>query len=304
MMWVPIILWLSGRTVLLACSRSAWATGAAMVAFALGETQSFYVTLLLFPVWLIFLFLWRMSDSRRAVREELRSLAKRIPPLAAGLALAVAFLLYRNAPIRDSVMKSGRAMAEVAIFSPDPRGFLSLADTGQGNDLYVSWLTPLLLVVIGLSALRRIWRGGQQERWRGVALLVLVAPCIGVALLATGTQGLMEGRLFEIARKLIPKFNSLRQPMKLMCLAIGLLPVVVAIVLNMVLHRRAALAAGLCATTFAYLVSGKIRPTLCVLDRENAAYAAIARSCDERKEDRRVLAIPPLAGRHGVVLPL
>ena len=295
MMWVPLMFLGAAAWVLDGTRKAAWGLVGAWIGLALGEAQSFFLTTLALPPWVLLLLGLRRARTGEWV--SLAGVARRTLPLVTlGAALACGITVARLSMLKDSVMKQGRAMAEVAIFSPRLEGFWTQAHTGISSDLFLGWPALLALVVVGGLAVFQLFRPG-AARWEGLAALGLVIGTVAVGLLCLGTNGPLEGRLFDLTRRFVPKFSSIRQPLKLVCLFTALLPVLLALLFQALRSPRLP---GRLALGFALLAGGvslaqykgKISPTLCGVDRANAAYAAVADDCDRLGKKRQVLALP------------
>ena len=113
-------------------------------------------------------------------------------------------------------------------------------------------------------------------------LLVILLGCAGVAALALGPRGPLNGRLFGAARKLIPHYVMIRQPAKVYCLLPSMLAVAAAASLSLTQGRRTRTALlgllGLSAVEYRLRFS----PVMCPLDLSQPAYAAAAAVTPER----------------------
>jgi hypothetical protein len=296
MFWAPVLFLAATAWARRPTGLAAGAVAGAWIGCSLGDTQNFFLYTLALPLWIALLWLARRGgESWRTI---LRPAARTALLVAAGAAVASALTVLRLSTLKDSVMKQGRALAEVAIFSPLAEGYLATRYTGISNDLFVGWATPAAMLLVLAGSLWALRRGAPVAgRWSAVAALGLLAGLLAIAVLALGTNGPGEGRLFDLTRKLVPKFSSIRQPLKLLSLAPALLPVLFAVALTLLRAspravRFAPAAAAIIALSLLGQYKGKIAPTFCTLDRENAAYAAVAEDCDRDGRKRQVLSLP------------
>lgn len=186
---------------------------------------------------------------------------------AAGVAVTVAVgLVLRFSVIEDAVLAETRTLEDVGAYSAEPIDFLDRFHGAPSEELvYLGWLT-LGLALVGLVALAR------SEKSLAVALgLAALVPI----LLAFGTNL----PLFELARVVVPPFENVRVPGRLMPVAdvalAGLAAFGAAVALRRITGRRAQAAGGaLLLLVLADLTIMPFSPT--PGDPGNAAYAALA----------------------------
>jgi hypothetical protein len=133
--------------------------------------------------------------------------------LAAGGALAGAalLLLVRRQVLRHAVSGAGRTLHEVLLFSPTWEDLVTRVNPAAGRALYPG-LLALALAAVGVATLgRHPPQGRRRVLWSFPPLLVVsLALSLGPRLPALP--------LFEVAFRLVPAWNFIRQPAKLQVL--------------------------------------------------------------------------------------
>ena len=268
-----------------------WA-GLGALMLSLSDTQGFFFALLFAPAWCAIAFL----PGELFRRPSWRRWAGRAAALLPFAALAVIGILYNrfwHRGLGESAIAGGRALAEVAGFSPAPRGLVVALLEGRDSHVYLG-LPLLVLVGAGVAvALARARRGDADLRRRAAALALVAVAFAGIVVLALGPRGPFEGLAFRAARKLVPPYAMLRQPQKVFALMPAVSCAAVALALRA--GRRPVTAAGPLMVAFLLAVDYRVqvRPTLCGLRDRQDAYAAVAR-------DAAAAGLPPRA----LVLPL
>jgi hypothetical protein len=261
----------------------------------LGDTQTYYFLMLSLPVWVLVMALyvpnrdaWRWTELRRAL--------VRLAPTAALAALGLVFAWYRKRHMDITVVAHGRDWREAVLFSPALADLLSWPIGPFGSPLYLGGVL-LGLILVSTAA----WILGQRRRpdpWpRRLAVILILAFTAGALALALGAEGPFGGRLFAWMRRVVPQYNKIRQPTKILVLVMYWLPLAAAVTVPALLDRlRRPRAAGLAVAALAALLILDYRLpasiTVCLLDDRQAAYAAAA-------EDPVYAGAPPRA----VVIP-
>lgn len=268
------------------------------------DLHTFYFSALAAPGFAL-LSLWRTQPDPRRWPAEIRTASLPLLPfvLSAAAAVAIGSLMTRH--LSESVMKSGRTLAEMASYSPPARGLVSTAHAGMANHVYFGIpLFALLLVLLVFWILPLIRRGsadGTPPFAERLAVFALVAAIAAVILLALGIHGPFEGTPVRLIRKVVPKYTMIRQTVKIY----SLLPALLAPLLGLLFARLFAAARrsafGVAAAVLALGLAGwmllqnlaQTTPGFCRLPRENVAYAAVAAD-DKANAGRpaRALAIP------------
>jgi hypothetical protein len=299
MAWVPLLLWGVDTLVRHGRLSGSLAAAAALLFASWNDTYVFFFSMLLAPCWAAVALLHEESFPWRAAREWGRRVAAGLPLLAVAGALVVVGQMKKSG-FEATTSAAGRSLREIALFSPHARGFVAWRDFGADSSVYVGVLLPAALLA-GLAA--ALWLALRRPRaeWRAaLTLAALVAGAAGALLLALGTNGPADGRLFLAARKLVPPYEFVRQPAKVLVV----LPPLAAVALGLALAalaravpfcgRRAAGCAAVAALLIVADYTLQVRPTVCLLDTQQPAYRAVA-------EDARRAGNPR---PHALVLPI
>jgi len=279
MMWIPLIYWALDVMV---AERKAWAGLVAGAAICLAESDShvFFFAILSSPVWCALSYLNHFPGQRPSW-PQVRALLRSAVFLAAFLGIAVWQVWVIRHSIRASTLTvSSRSIEEIRAGSPTLSGLVKCNNPGDSRKIYVSgYLVAILalgsIVVLGTRSRKP---SAPAAPLRTLALLGL--GIAGVALLATGVRSPLGPRAWKVVMTLIPPYAVIRQPHKIFCLMPALLALASGILLPCLLNRvsnRWRTLAGLAVVLPLLLDYGfRIRPTVCILDREQGAFRAIA----------------------------
>jgi hypothetical protein len=276
MMWVPALLlgldmavkddrWLGGLLAGLAILFAAW-----------GDAHVFFFSALVTPCWCVIALLHRRNFPWRRPAAWLR-MAITLAPVALLAALAFWSSRTTSGHIETSRASQGRTISEVALSSPRAAGLWSSDELGVTNHIYVGYLAAALLAlalaVLLVSAFRR-----PRERLRdAVVLVLLVLGIAGIVMLSMGPYGPFDGRALTAARKFIEPYRMIRQPAKVFSLLPSIFAVAVVLGLGAARLRGPGLAGAalLIALGFGWEYRRQIHPIICLLDGDQAAYAAV-----------------------------
>jgi hypothetical protein len=279
MMWIPLIYWALDVMV---AERKSWAGAVAGLALCLAEsdTHVFFFALLSSPVWCVLSYLFHYSG-RRPGGDEIRSLLKAGIILVIFLGVAVwQVMVIRHSVQETTLAVSSRSIEEIRAGSPPLAGLVKFTNPGEGRKIYVGGYLVALLGMGAFALLRARRRGEAPGRIPLVPLLLLGAVIAGVVLLSTGVMNPLGPRAWKVVMKLIPPYAMIRQPHKIFCLMPTLLALASGLLLPYLLRgvsRRWRTGLGLALVVPMLLDYGfRIRPTICMLDREQGAFQAIA----------------------------
>lgn len=270
--------------------RSAWGgilAGLAIFFAYTADLHTFYFSALAAPPFALISF-WMSEPSVRRWPLAIRPVLLPVLPFALFLGLSVAISALMSRHLSESVMASGRSLAEMASYSPAVRGLVSTAHSGMANHVYFGIplfaLLAVLLVLWALPLLRRGSADAPPPRAERLAVFALAAALAVTLLLALGIHGPFEGIPVRIIRKVVPKYTMIRQTVKIYTL----LPALLAPLLGMLFTRCFAAARrsafGLAAAALILALAvwtllqalAQTTPGFCRLPRTHAAYAAVA----------------------------
>lgn len=269
--------------------------GVALFLTYCSDLQTFFFSVLATPLWGGVALCarsglnWRSRDTWQRLAG---ALAWALPGCLAVLAFAVGF----KGRLAGTDIQAGRTLADVALFSPVRSGLVTYARLGVTNHIFIGW-TVLLALAAGLVVLARQARGGTADDRRRLVVFLLIAAGLAVFVeLALGTHGLRGGILLRLARALLPPYGMVRQPAKIFTIAPSLFAVVLAMALGALLSRCGAIRRGAALVAWVGLMAAEhrvmVQPTICLLDREQAAYAAVADDAARRQAAPRALVLP------------
>lgn len=281
MMWVPVLLLGLDLSVRDLNWRGGLLAGTALLMANWGDLHVFFFAGLVTPCWCVLALVYR----GRTPLPEIRNMAKAlIPvPVLAAAALWTGRLITRG--MASSPAAGGRDIQEVRLFSPRGEGLFAWRELGVSNHVYVGFAFMALL----LGGLILFAAQARRQKRNALVYLLLLAGIAGILLLALGPFGPFAGGVFRAARKVIPQYAMLRQPAKILCLLSSLFAVAAALAASVCASRfqRALMAGLMMAGVFEFKAA--IMPILCPLDRQQAAYAAVAGAVPSAP---RALALP------------
>ncbi|NQU39097.1 MAG: hypothetical protein HQ523_04010 [Lentisphaerae bacterium] len=294
MTWVPLFMLGLDAAIRREKMWGGLVAGMALFLAYLNDSHVFFFVVLIAPVWgLVVLLLRPDTPPWRNRRWWGRMIVACLPVV---LVLGGLMLAGRAAQgdIVDSMGTHGRSWMEVALCSPWPRGLVARGGAGADHALYLGLVLPVLLLV-GLLAQLVSCRYDPVRQWRRtLAHVLLVLSVSGIVILALGTRGPFDGYFMELVRRLVSPYALIRQPLKILIILPPLLAVLALLSLeslaDLLGRRRALLTAGsvvLLATMLDY--NSQIKPGVCLLDREQGAYAAVAA---DAKDAPRALVLP------------
>ena len=291
MAWTPLLMLGLDRAIRDGSWRGGWLAFVAMIFSGWAEKHVMFFNVLLIPGWGLVVWVgerpWRKGAWLISLRRCLAAL-----PAVAGVVCSYLYANLYTAHLGSSTMAKGRSAAEIIPFSPRLEGFWNRYVADISSQIFSGWVLPALVLLCLLVFLYRtvVRRDGQalSRVWLMLGLVVLGGM---VLMLATGPNGRGVGRdLFEAARSLLPPYRMIRQAAKVMLLMPGLLVPVLAVGLSLLPRRTGwALLAGLLVLVD---VAVWARPGLCLLERSNQAYAAVAADAVSRQEVSRALVVP------------
>ena len=268
--------------------------GLAMIMAFGSDLHVFFFSALIAPAWCLVALAARDDFEWTRVRAWLRLAGALLPAVALA---GVAFLLSRLAAreLAGATLAEGWTIKEIAPYSPARQGILAWTSLGLSNQVFVGYA---MLASLAVALLHRLMAAGcaWRREWRRLLVLtLLLAGAAGVLALALGVNGPGSGRPIIACRKVLPPYAMIRQTGKIFCLMPSLLAAAVAVGLGgkRVLGRkatRAILLAGVIATLLECRM--QISATVCRLDPQQGAYAAVATEAAETGIPARALVLP------------
>jgi len=262
--------------------------GACFLFIALGDMQVFYFSLLFGPIWLGLVALRERADSafdpdRNSLFSQLKTQwdsHKKAWGIGLSFAIvSVGWTLFTRKSLGDTNLSSSRPMLEIALGSADWVNLFRWEQTdGRAHQFF--GFTSFFVLIAG-------WIGGFRVKDKAMKGLVLFC-CLAVTiclLLALGS----EGPLLKPARGLIPWYDRLRQPAKIYTVLPVLLTCLcgLCLMLSTSWSRWPKRALITCMLLMPIEYAIQVRTSLCQLETENTAYAAV-----KAENPERVLVIP------------
>ena len=272
--------------------------GLAILFAAWNDSHVFLVGFLSAPCWCLLAFLCDRQKKWLDWRTYGQIIKAMLPfILLAGIPILLSMNAVSEGVLDETNMEQGRSLHEVSLFSPNPSGYFDWIAMGHENSIYIGWL---LLVLIGIGfvlLLKAFVSNPDKEQTPMLAFVVLLVGGACILLLAPGVNGFCDGWLFLRVRNYVPYYNLIRQTAKIMAILPPILAVLVGLsvvqILN-VLHGkkigRMIVVVYVCIMGITYAL--QVRTTVCLLDRKQGAYAAVAADAIAHSEDPRALIIP------------
>lgn len=295
MVMVPLCLLGIDRAVREDQMRGGILAGIAIFFASCTDTHVFFFGTLLIPIWCLLAFTQRTSFDWRSPRAYWR-LARALAPL---LLLAILALLQTQMgtdTIQETASSGGRSLNEVKLFSPRWRGLWAWREINVTDHIYFGYVITALLLLGAVLLTRRALRNRRGvSLQQGILFCLIFSGILGIIVLSMGVVGPFHGRIFGIARKLVPHYEMIRQPAKIFVILPALLGVATALTLGTLFELRPRLYRWL-LPLLALLIVGEYsyqtRPVLCRISDSNAAYAAVAQDAEARAEKARAIILP------------
>jgi len=259
------------------------------------DLHVFYFSVLCVPVWCL-IALAAGETSPLPLRRSLPALTRALLPTAL-LILLAAWISHRlSMGFEGTDMADGRTFEEVGKFSPFAVGLFSWRNVGTSNHVFFGSVMLAGLLFSGI-AMGTAFRKGRSTAQSMLVFLLLAAAIGTMVVLALGTHAPGEGLPIRICRQLIPRYNMIRQPVKIYCL----LPTFLAIAMTLGMDSLRALQwprrRFIAISTIALLLLAgewrkQISPTICLLRAGEPAYAAVEKDSRDAGHAPHVLILP------------
>lgn len=296
MMWVPVMLLGVDLAVRDGKTAGGVVAGLALLLARLCDIHVFFFGALLAPCWCFVALVGRAAMPERSVRARAGRIAWALLPGALLSLFAVVYRLWRGREFGLARIDAARDVSQLSHASPLGRDVFLWRGVGVASHVYLGYALPLLvltgILVLALNSRRGRWRPGPATA-AGLLLGLLVL----VGCLALGPNGPFNGVVFLLLRRLVPAYGMIREPARVFCVVPSLLAVLVAFLIHALCQRwphrrwpRIACVGVLLAGVAEYGL--QVRPTVCLLEEEQPAYAAVAGDVRRSGDVGRILVLP------------
>ena len=270
--------------------------GAALFFSYCSDLHVFYFSSLLTPCWC--LFSWLADDAPVIPdRKRLWAVFRALLPAIAIACAALVLSSIASGSLAKSTMASGRGLKELKLFSPIKSGLFRWQYLGASNHIFTGTGLAILLGFGILAFGLGFRKDPSRAKWRPILLVtLLILAVVAIVLLALGTYGPHDALPIRAARKLIPKYKMIRQPMKIF----SILPPILCVLLALLFRRLATGHAALRSVAVLLAVAAIaeqalwLHPALCELPDHLPAYTEAAAYARDRGVEKP----------HAVCLPL
>ncbi|MBU0715908.1 MAG: YfhO family protein [Verrucomicrobia bacterium] len=297
MMWIPILC--LGLELMVVESRAWGGTLAGLTILLAGWVDShvFFFAALISPAWCLFAYWYHRNQWIPAWRE-FKPLFKAALPLLGFLVLILLHAQLMQHGLADTdLVRKGRNPNEVRLSSPKLAGAVTRDIANPACVIYAGWSLLGLLGAGLLACLARCARKDELSSHRAWGLILLLLGITVIIFLAAGMNNPGGPRFWRWLTHLLPPYALIRNPTKIYCL----LPTVAAVAATLALNHLTAFLPHrgmrlvilvLLALLLLVDFKGMVQPTICLLDRQQAAYAAIARDARDHGRRAHLLALP------------
>lgn len=194
--------------------------GIAILFASFTDHHIFFFGVLSIPLW-ITLSLMNSSFNLRKIKSYY-SLSIRNLPAICLLAISLLIIYLKKFRITESLMSQGRTIKEISLFSPDWINFFTWNPNVRIH-IYIGF--TLIFLLISLLAFHIIYFivNRQQSIIPLLTAIVLSMSFLLICVLSLGVSDSYFVRVFFAARKLIPPYEMIRQPAKILCLIPGII---------------------------------------------------------------------------------
>ena len=269
--------------------------GVALLFSAWTDLHVFFFSAISSPAWCLIALIQGHSFNFRDW-DSYKRLIYAMLPFAGFVALTAAYMVVRDSFVLSEGSYAGHSRTSFMLFSPKAHGLVSASAKDVSRVIYLGFLLIGTLCTGTLFVAYNSWRNRFKDRHVVIVTSLLVAGCALCVILALGSNGPAHGKIFKLCRALIPPYSMVRQPAKIFCLLPTLTSMIAASILASIFAKNRAFIwyAGVCivAVAITATLKSQISATICLLDGEQPAYAAVTESAATKGEIPRALVIP------------
>lgn len=296
MTFIPMMLWGIDLAIRRGNVYGGMVAAIAILCFQLNGAHVLLFSFFIAPCWTAFTLLQVENKPFLDFKRWLKMTIALLPLAFAMLFVFVIVQLSQN-NIANTTIEHARTSHEVAICTPDISGLYSWKSLNSSSSIYIGFVLPILFLM-GLLSQAWMFIKKPSSNWRRSCVLLAAFFAVSLlVMLALGPNGPKNGRVFELARRWIPHYNMIRQPTKIF----SFMPIMLSVAAALSMKSIFGLINGtrlqtviLVAVTALFCLEYKIqiKPTVCIIDKTQSAYAAVADDARANGRDPRAIAIP------------
>jgi hypothetical protein len=297
MMWVPIILWGVDSAIRQNQFLGGWLAAIAVLCSYWNDTHVFFFSILLIPCWCIAVIIHHNGFRWNQFGNWQKMIAALLPIAVVVIVLAVFAHSNQQEKLAGTTIADGRSFREVALYSPNPRGFFEWRGPGHDRQIYIGYLIPILIFAGFMTQLFLFFRNPKSEGRNIVFASMILGGLILMVLLALGAKGPFDALPLRAARKLIPPYSMIRQPAKIFLVLPPLLALASMVSLSTIFrvskkNKWPAVAGAILLLAALATFGLQVDASVCLLDKSQPAYEAVARDAKENHRLPRALIVP------------
>jgi hypothetical protein len=303
MIWIPILYYGLDRVIAEKDPRGAVLAGAALYFPGWSDPHTMLFAVLSAPCWCIISYIHHHRDGWIPKKREVGRYILAFAPLALFIWPMLSYVNSTQEGISQTYLgDQGRSLAEVALNSPRLGDAFSVAYHGVGSQIYIGYATGALLLLSLLLIIYRLLfdfpRRAEEQKRKLIISFLLIMGVAAIVILSSGTN--MPGGSLSWTRlcRILPPYAKIRQPAKIFIILPTILSLAFALSLPQLLaliSRRKLAVRIVSIAIFAVLMfdySRFVSPSVCVLDSEQGAYAAVVEDSESRGMKAHILALP------------
>lgn len=280
MLWVPMLVLGIDKAVRDNSFLGGTLAGTALLFSFFTDTHVFYFAALSVPAWYLFSLTNKKKFEPKNIYHWFKLINGTMPIVFLGL-LSVSLIFITKKDLSGSIMAGGRTWREVELYSPFWKGLFSISDLGPHNHVYLG-LALLGMLALGFLffIITTLYSHKKHKKLSLFNFIFLYLGIFIIASLALGTNGPFMAKLFQAARKLLPHYDMIRQPSKILCLMPTISALAVAFSLNHIFYIvKDKLSQKILISLFAVFMITEYRlqisPSVCLTTEQQKAYSAV-----------------------------